>query len=47
MMTESLFSSLFSVLLGFDRLTWLLLIGGGLLVVANLISQINFSRFSH
>lgn len=47
MMTESLFSSLFSVLLGFDRLTWSLLIGGGLLVVANLISQINFSRFSH
>ena len=47
MMTESLFSSLFSVLLGFDRLTWSLIIGGGLLVVANLISQINFSRFSH
>jgi drug/metabolite transporter (DMT)-like permease len=47
MMTESLFSSLFSVLLGFDHLTWSLVIGGGLLLLANLISQFDFSRLTH
>lgn len=44
MMTESVFGSLFSVLFGFDRLTVNLLAGGGLILTAILIMQIDFRK---
>lgn len=37
---ESVFSSLISVLAGFDRLTWLLLMGGGLILFGNLMVEL-------
>ncbi|MTV82783.1 DMT family transporter [Secundilactobacillus folii] len=45
LMTESMFGSFFSVILGFEPLTLHLLIGGALIIVALLIMQLDFSRF--
>lgn len=45
LMTESMFGSLFSVILGFEPLTWHLLVGGILIVIAILIMQVDFNRF--
>lgn len=44
LMTESMFGSIFSVVLGFEPFTSNLLIGGSLIVVALLIMQLNFKQ---
>ncbi|KRM94699.1 DMT family transporter [Loigolactobacillus rennini] len=44
LMTESLFGSLFSVLLGFEPLTAHLLIGGALIILALLVMQLRFKK---
>ncbi|WP_407894520.1 DMT family transporter [Lacticaseibacillus sp. N501-2] len=44
LMTESMFGSIFSVALGFEPLTWNLVIGGGLIVVALVVMQVGFRR---
>lgn len=45
LMTESMFGSIFSVVLGFEPFTMHLLLGGVLIIVAILIMQLDFSRF--
>lgn len=45
LMTESMFGSIFSVLLGFEPFTVHLLLGGVLIIIAILIMQLDFSRF--
>ncbi|GAX02125.1 DMT family transporter [Secundilactobacillus silagei] len=45
LMTESMFGSIFSVVLGFEPFTMHLLLGGVLIVIAILIMQLDFSRF--
>lgn len=45
LMSESLFATLFSILFGFDHLTWSLAIGGLLILLANLI--MNYSPQQH
>ncbi|KRK98763.1 transport protein [Secundilactobacillus odoratitofui DSM 19909 = JCM 15043] len=44
LMTESMFGSIFSVVLGFEPFTSNLLIGGSLIIVALLIMQLNFKQ---
>ncbi|WP_155286269.1 DMT family transporter [Lacticaseibacillus zhaodongensis] len=44
MMTESVFGSLFSVLFGFEELTISLVAGGGLILLAILLMQIDFRK---
>ena len=41
LITESLFAGLFSVLFGFDKLTSHLIIGGSLLILANIVMQLD------
>lgn len=43
-MLESLFASLMSVALGFDRLTPQLVIGGVILILANLLMQLDLAK---
>lgn len=43
-MTESLFGSLFSVTLGFEELSYNLLIGGTLIIVSILVMEINIRQ---
>lgn len=45
LMTESMFGSIFSVILGFEPFTMHLLMGGILIIIAILIMQLDFSRF--
>lgn len=45
LMTESMFGSIFSVVLGFEPFTVHLLLGGVLIIIAILIMQLDFSRF--
>ncbi len=45
LMTESMFGSIFSVVLGFEPFTVHLLLGGILIIIAILIMQLDFSRF--
>lgn len=42
LMLESLFGSILSVLLGFDPLTYRLIIGGAIMILANVIMQVDF-----
>lgn len=44
LMSESFFATLISVLLGFDQLSPRLVIGGCLIILANVIMQFNFKR---
>lgn len=44
LMTESMFGSVFSVALGFEPMTWDLVIGGALIVLALVIMQVGFRR---
>ncbi|WP_369385941.1 DMT family transporter [Lacticaseibacillus manihotivorans] len=44
LMTESMFGSVFSVALGFEPMTWDLVIGGSLIVLALVIMQVGFRR---
>lgn len=44
LMTESLFGSLFSVTLGFEELSYNLLIGGTLIIVSILVMEINIRQ---
>lgn len=44
LMGESLFGSLFSVLLGMDKLTQNLLVGGSIIILSQLLMQVNIRR---
>ena len=44
LMSESFFATLISTLLGYDKLTPQLIIGGILIILANVIMQIDFKK---
>lgn len=47
LMTESFFATVTSIICGYDQLSWNLVIGGALILLANLIIQVSWHAYLH